>query len=66
MKTTNPASSRWSLTNANYADGNWHYVLAQYDSIANTISLSVANPDNTGTNATVLLPAGYGPLPANT
>ena len=59
----NPAVQSVVLTNANYADGNWHYVLAQYDSIGNTIKLSVANQDNTGTNATVLLPAGYGPLP---
>jgi len=53
------------LSNKNYADGNWHYVLAQYNSIANTISLSVANLDNTGTNATVALPVNYGPLPNN-
>jgi hypothetical protein len=53
------------LTNANYADGNWHYVLAQYNSINNTISLCVANQDNNGTNATAALPAGYGPLPNN-
>jgi len=62
---TNPGIQSVDLTNANYADGNWHYVLAQYNSIANTISLSVANPDNTGTNATVVLPVGYGPLPNN-
>ncbi len=59
----NPAVQSVVLTNANYADGNWHYVLAQYDSIGNTISLHVANSDNSGTNATVLLPVGYGPLP---
>ena len=62
---TNPGIQSVVLTNANYADGNWHYVLAQYNSIVNTISLSVANQDNSGTNATVALPAGYGPLPNN-
>lgn len=60
---TNPGIQSVLLTNANYADGNWHYVLAQYNSIVNTISLNVANQDNSGTNATVALPAGYGPLP---
>lgn len=59
----NPAVQSVVLSNANYADGNWHYVLAQYDSVANTISLHVANMDNSGTNATVVLPVGYGPLP---
>jgi hypothetical protein len=59
----NPAVQYAVLTNANYADGNWHYVLAQYDSIANTITLNVANTDNTGTNSKVALPVGYGPLP---
>jgi hypothetical protein len=62
---TNSGIQSVVLNNANYADGNWHYVLAQYNSIANTISLSVANQDNTGTNLTVALPAGYGPLPNN-
>lgn len=62
---TNSGIQSVVLTNANYADGNWHYVLAQYNSIANTLTLSVANPDNSGTNATVILPVGYGPLPAN-
>jgi hypothetical protein len=53
------------VLNKNYADGNWHYVLAQYNSLANTISLSVANTDGTGTNSTFSLPVGYGPLPNN-
>jgi hypothetical protein len=53
------------VLNKNYADGNWHYLLAQYNSLANTISLSVANTDGTGTNATFSLPVGYGPLPNN-
>jgi hypothetical protein len=52
------------VLNKNYADGNWHYLLAQYNSLANTIGLSVANTDSTGTNATFSLPVGYGPLPS--
>jgi hypothetical protein len=62
---TNPGIQSVVLANANYADGNWHYLLAQYDSIGNTIKLSVANPDNSGTNAIAVLPSGYGPLPSN-
>ena len=62
---TNSGIQSVVLTNANYADGNWHYVLAQYNSIANTLTLNVANQDNSGTNASVALPAGYGPLPAS-
>jgi hypothetical protein len=62
---TNAGIQSVVLTNANYADGNWHYLLAQYDSTGNKISLKVANVDGTGTNATVTLPTGYGPLPSN-
>ncbi|MFZ0828433.1 MAG: LamG-like jellyroll fold domain-containing protein [Verrucomicrobiia bacterium] len=62
---TNAGIQSVVVTNANYADGNWHYLLAQYDSINNKISLSVANADNTGTSATAALPPGYGPLPNN-
>jgi len=61
---TNAGIQSVVVNNANYADGNWHYLLAQYNSTANTISLSVANQDGTGTNVTVALPAGYSPLPA--
>jgi len=61
---TNAGIQSVSLNNQNYADGNWHYLLAQYDAGANKISLSVANSDNTGTNATFALPVGYSPLPA--
>ena len=60
---TNAGIQSVSLKNQNYADGNWHYMLAQYDAGANKISLSVANLDGTGTNATFGLPAGYSPLP---
>ena len=60
---TNAGIESVAVTNQNYADGNWHYMLAQYNAVANTISLNVANVDGTGTNATVTLPPGYGPLP---
>jgi hypothetical protein len=61
---TNAGIQSVVLSNRNYADGTWHYLQAKYDATANTISLAVANPDGTGTNATVALPAGYGPLSA--
>jgi hypothetical protein len=60
---TNAGIQTVTLSNQNYADGNWHYMLAQYDAGANKISLSVANLDGTGTNAMFVLPAGYSPLP---
>ncbi len=59
---TNPGIQSVVLNNANYADGNWHYLQAKYDSVANAISLAVANADGTGTNVTAALPAGYSPL----
>ncbi len=59
---TNPGIQSVVLNNANYADGAWHYLQAKYDSVANTISLSVANADGSGTNVTAALPAGYSPL----
>jgi hypothetical protein len=58
----NPSVKAVVLSNQNYADGNWHYVVAKYDATGNTISLNVANQDGTGTNAVVALPAGYSPL----
>jgi hypothetical protein len=61
---TNAGIQTVVLSDRNYADGNWHYVLAKYDSTANTISLQVANQDGTGTNQTVALPAGYSPMSA--
>lgn len=61
---TNAGIQSVTLADRNYADGNWHYLLAKYDSTDNTISLSVANADGSGTNATVALPAGYSPLPS--
>jgi hypothetical protein len=59
---TNAGIQSIVLTNANYADGNWHYALAEYDSAANTITLAVGNTDGSGTNVTQTLPAGYSPL----
>jgi Concanavalin A-like lectin/glucanases superfamily/Laminin G domain len=59
---TNAGVQSVVLSNVNYADGNWHYVLAKYDSIGNAISLTVGNQDGTGKNATVALPGGYSPL----
>lgn len=59
---TNAGIQSVVISDRNYADGNWHYLLAQYDATANEIRLSVANQDGTGTNQTVALPAGYSPL----
>jgi hypothetical protein len=51
-----------NLTGANYADGKWHYVLAQYDALNNQLNLSAGNQDGTSASAAAALPAGYGPL----
>jgi hypothetical protein len=59
---TNSGIQSVSVANQNYADGNWHYMLAQYDAGANKITLKIANADGSGTNATTALPAGYSPL----
>jgi hypothetical protein len=70
-----PNGNTWEDTNSgvqsvvlphDYADGNWHYLLAQYNSQANTITVSVANTDGSAASATTSLPVGYGPLPSNT
>ena len=61
---TNAGIQSVVLTNANYADGKWHYLLAQYDSSGNQISLSAANVDGTAARATQALPVGYSPLAA--
>jgi len=60
---TNAGIQTVTLSDKNYADGNWHYLLATYNAVANNVSLSIVNADNTGTNAVVGLPAGYSPLP---
>ena len=59
---TNAGIQTVTLSDRNYADGTWHYLLAKYDSIGNTISLAINNQDGSGTNAIVALPAGYSPL----
>jgi Concanavalin A-like lectin/glucanases superfamily len=60
---TNAGIQSVVISNQNYADGAWHYLLAKYDVNGNTISLAVANADGSGTNATLSLPPGYSPLP---
>ena len=47
----------------NYADGNWHYLVAQYDALANTIRLSIANLNGSTASAVTALPGAFGPLP---
>src|SRR5665213_780670 len=54
------------LTGANYADGQWHYLLAVCDALSGTngqMRLTIANADGTQTSATNNLPAGFLPLP---
>ena len=51
-------------TNANYADGKWHYVLAQYDALDNQILLTLVDTNGTKTARAALLPSGFSPLPS--
>jgi len=54
------------LTGANYADGQWHYLLAVCDTLSGTngqLRLTVANQDGSQASATNNLPAGFLPLP---
>jgi hypothetical protein len=51
------------LTNANFADGNWHYAMAQYNALANAITLTVVNSNGSDASATAALPTGFSPLP---
>ncbi len=56
-----------SLTGTNYADGQWHYLLAVCDPAgggAGQLRLTIANQDGTQANATNQLPASFLPLPA--
>jgi hypothetical protein len=56
-----------SLAGMNYADGQWHYLLAVCDPMGGTngqLRLTVVNPDGSQNNATNNLPAGFLPLPA--
>ena len=55
------------LTGANYADGQWHYLLAVYDTLSGTngqLRLTIANQDGSQASATNNLPAGFLPRPA--
>ena len=54
------------LTGANYADGQWHYLLAVFDTLSGPcgqMRLTIANPDGSQASATNDLPAGFLPLP---
>ncbi len=55
------------LTGANYADGQWHYLLAICDTLRGTngqMRLTVMNQDGSQASATNNLAAGFLPLPA--
>jgi sucrose-6-phosphate hydrolase SacC (GH32 family) len=54
------------LTGVNYADGQWHYLLAVCDTLSGTngqLRLTIANQDGSQASATNNLPAGFLPLP---
>ncbi|HZT22170.1 MAG TPA: LamG-like jellyroll fold domain-containing protein [Verrucomicrobiae bacterium] len=54
------------LTGANYADGQWHYLLAVCDTLSGAngqMRLTIANQDGSQAGATNYLPAGFLPLP---
>jgi hypothetical protein len=54
------------LTGVNYADGQWHYLLAVCDTLSGTngqLRLTLANADGTQASATNNLAAGFLPLP---
>jgi hypothetical protein len=56
-----------NLSNTNYADGQWHYLLAVCDTSSGTsgqLRLSIVNLDGTESSITNSLPAGFLPLPA--
>jgi hypothetical protein len=55
------------LNAANYADGQWHYLLAVCDPLAGTngqLRLTIVNQDSSQASATNNLPAGFLPFPA--
>ncbi len=57
-----------ALTNTNYADGGWRYLLAVYDTLAGTngqLRLTVVNTNGGEATAVAELPAGFGALPAS-
>lgn len=54
------------LTGANYADGQWHYLLAVCDALGGSngqLRLTIANQDGSQVSATNNLSAGFLPLP---
>ena len=54
------------LTGINYADGQWHYLLAVCDTLSGTngqMRLTIANQDGSQADATNDLPVGFLPLP---
>jgi sucrose-6-phosphate hydrolase SacC (GH32 family) len=56
------------LTGLNYADGQWHYLLAVCDTLSATnglMRLTIANQDGSQASATNNLPTGFLPLPAS-
>ena len=67
MVTNGPAGQAVAaVTNANYADGQWHYLLAVYDTLAGTngqLRLTVVNTNLSEATAAAELPVGFGSLP---
>jgi Immunoglobulin I-set domain/Glycosyl hydrolases family 32 C terminal len=60
-------SSVVDLTGANYADGQWHYLLAVCDTLGGAngqLRLTIADADGSQAGATNHLPTGFLPLPA--
>jgi fructan beta-fructosidase len=56
-----------AASGANYADGQWHYLLAVGDTLSGTqgqLRLTIVNQDGSQASATNDLPAGFLPLPA--
>jgi fructan beta-fructosidase len=54
-----------AVTNANYADGQWHYLRAVYDTLAGTngqLLLTLVNTNGSEATAVANLPASFGPL----
>ncbi len=54
------------LTGANYADGQWHYLLAVFDTlsgVAGQMRLTIVNQDGTQADATNNCSSGFLPLP---
>jgi fructan beta-fructosidase len=67
MVTNGPAGQAVAaLTNANYADGQWHYLLAVYDTLSGTngqLRLTLVNTNLAEATAVTELPAAFGSLP---